>query len=888
MSPLILVDGSAYLFRAYHALPNLTNKKGFPTSAIFGVLNMLKKLKEEYHAHDILVVFDAKGKNFRHELYPQYKANRLSMPEDLAVQIEPLHHLIKLLGFPLYLKSGVEADDVIGTLAKDFAKKSQEVLIISSDKDLTQLLSPYIRMFDPMKNVEINDAYLLEKLGVSSKQIIDYLSLIGDTSDNVPGIPGVGPKTAAKWLNEYGSLDAIVENHSKIGGKVGEALAAHLHQLPLAKSLITIKVDTDISDLPSLVLQEPKTNELIPLLKEYNLDSWLKVLQTDAPAAAPETIAVNANYHLISDEPSFQKFLKQLERQPYFAFDTETDGLDALQAHLVGLSFSFRDNEAYFIPVRHQSPHLSLEKVLETLRPIFADPLIGKIAHNAKFDIKVLHHHGIKVEGLIFDTLLASYMLNSTANRHNLAALAERELGRRGILFEDLIGSGRNKISIEAVPIENLTTYACEDADFTWQLYEKLRHKLEAEPKIYRVFRDIEMPLLEILAAVEEYGVLVDVAQLNALSQRWEKRLNEISEEVFREAGMSFNLSSPKQLTHILYEKLNLPVTHKTPKGEPSTNEAALNDLAHLHPFPKLLLEHRHLSKLKNTYTDKLPTLINPETGRIHTQYQQAIVATGRLSSTDPNLQNIPLKTSEGKAIRKAFIAAPGCKLISADYSQVELRIMAHLSGDKGLIEAFREGKDIHRATAAEVLSIPENEITSDQRRHAKAINFGLIYGMSAFGLAKQLEISRKDADSYIQLYFNRYPGVLKYMEATRELAHQQGYVETLLGRRLYLPQIHSKNAMERKGAERAAINAPMQGTAADIIKIAMIDLSKWLQNNLEIKAHLIMQVHDELVVECVETEVEKVSLELKNIMEHAATLHVPLIVDLEIAHSWE
>lgn len=892
MSPVLLVDGSAYLFRAYHALPNLTNKKGFPTSAIFGVLNMLKKLKEEYHAHDILVIFDSKGKNFRHELYPQYKANRLVMPEDLSVQIEPLHHLIKLLGFPLYLKSGLEADDIIGTLALQFSGAGREVMIISSDKDLTQLLGAHIRIFDPMKNVEINDAYLIEKLGVPSAKIIDFLTLTGDSSDNVPGIPGVGPKTAAKWLNEFGSLDEIIKNHDKITGKVGEALAAHLTQLPLAKTLITIQTQSHLPDLPDLELKEPNVNDLIPLLKEYNLDSWLKALESQA-SANPVLLAAakpsSENYHLITEEAQFQDFLTALKRQAYFAFDTETDDLDALRANLVGLSFSFKNHEAYFIPLRHQhSVHLKPETVLPALRPIFADPLIGKIAHNAKFDIKVLHRQGFTVAGLIFDTLLASYVLNSNAARHNLAALAERELGQSGILFEDLVGSGRNKLHIEQVPIENLTEYACEDADFTWQLYEKLRIKLEAVPETYRIFKDIEMPLLEVLAAMEEYGVLIDTAKLQALSARWQKRLDEISEAIYREAGITFNLGSPKQLIHVLYEKMNLPITQKTPKGEPSTNEAALNDLSHLHPVPKLILEHRHLSKLKNTYTDKLPTLVDPATGRIHTQYQQAVVATGRLSSTDPNLQNIPFKTEEGRQIRTGFIAPPGFQLIAADYSQVELRIMAHLSHDSGLIEAFREGKDIHRATASEVLGIPENEVTPDQRRHAKAINFGLIYGMSSFGLAKQLGISRRDADAYIERYFMRYPGVLKYMESTRQLAHQQSYVETLFGRRLYLPQIHSKNALERKAAERAAINAPMQGTAADIIKKAMLDFSVWLQDHSETQAHLIMQVHDELVVEAATEQTPEVAAALKEIMENAATLEVPLLVDLDIAQSWE
>lgn len=851
---------------------------------------MLKKLKEDFQPQEILVVFDAKGKNFRHELYPAYKANRLTMPEDLAMQIEPLHQLISLLGFPLYLKADVEADDVIGTLAYRYAAAKREVLIISSDKDLAQLLRPHIRMNDRMKNVDIDDAYLIEKFGVASAKIIDFLTLTGDSSDNIPGIPGVGPKTAAKWLNEFGSLQNVVANYDKIGGKIGLALAAHLKQLPLAQDLVTIRTELELEDVPALTLAEPEVEALIPLLTEYNLDSWLKALNgVAAPKiATPLPAAIEKNYHLIQDETAFQAFLKILKRQPYFAFDTETNALDALRADLVGLSFSFQNGEAYFIPVKHQSPHLDLAMVLDALRPILQDPLIGKIAHNAKFDLKVLHCQNIQVEGLLFDTLLASYVLNSTAYRHNLEAVTLRELGQTGISFEALVGTGRNKISIETVPIENLTQYACEDADFTWQLYEKLRLQLAAIPSMEQVFNTLEMPLVEVLASMEEFGVLIDTAQLQALSARWGQRLEAITQAIFAETGLRFNLGSPKQLGEVLYQKLNLPVTQKTPKGEPSTNEAALQDLAALHPVPKMLLEHRHLTKLKNTYTDKLPLLIHPKTGRIHTQYQQAVVATGRLSSTEPNLQNIPYKTDTGKAIRKAFIAAPGFKLISADYSQVELRIMAHLSQDTGLIQAFKDGKDIHRATAAEVLGLAEHAVTDDQRRRAKAINFGLIYGMSSFGLAKQLNISRKEANDYIALYFARYPGVLRYMETTRDLTHSQGYIETLLGRRLYLPQINSKNALERKAAERAAINAPMQGTAADIIKKAMIEFWQWLQTHTEIEAYLIMQVHDELVVEARADQVETVATQLKQVMENAYELNVPLLVDLEIGHAWD
>ncbi len=884
--PLILVDASSYLFRAYHALPNLTNKKGFPTGAIFGVLSMLKKLRVDFPSPQILIVFDAKGKNFRHALYPDYKANRGAMPDDLAQQIAPLHQLIQLLGFPLYLHEGVEADDVIGALAYREAAQQRDVLIISPDKDLAQLLRPHVRIRDTMKNVDIDDAYLMEKFGIPASKMIDFLTLTGDTSDNIPGIPGVGPKTAAKWLMEYGSLDEIVAHHTDITGKVGEALSAHLQQLPLSKSLVTIKTDLDLGALPDTTMKAADHDALAPLFLEYGIKAMLPAQEAAITEPSTPTLLRKGGgeiprYHLINDEASFKQFLTELQAQAYFTFDTETTGLDALQTDLVGISFSFKTGEAYFV---------SLEGVKSWragLAPIFADPLVGKIAHNAKFDLKVMHSHGLTVEGILFDTLLASYVLHSTANRHNLQAVAERELGLTGMSYEDLTGTGRNKVSILEVPLEKLKDYACEDADFTWQLYEIFRTQLDADPPLKRVFEDLEMPLFEILATMEEYGVLIDVTALHALSAQWACRLDEISDLIFKEVGSPFNLSSPKQLIEVLFHKLNLPIIAKTPKGEPSTNEAVLSELAPMHPVPHLMLEHRHLSKLKNTYTDKLPLLIHPKTGRIHTQYQQAVVATGRLSSTDPNLQNIPFKTDEGKKIREAFIAAPGCVLVSADYSQVELRIMAHLSEDAGLIQAFKDGKDIHRATAAEVLGIPESAVTSDQRRQAKAVNFGLIYGMSSFGLAKQLSISRKEADLYIQRYFARYPGVYQYMERTRTLAHQQGYVETLLGRRLTLPQINSRNKMEQNAAERAAINAPMQGTAADLIKKAMIDFNEWIKAHPEMNAHLTMQVHDELVVETPEPHAKTVAEALQSAMEQALELKVPLVVDISVGASW-
>lgn len=940
MSQLLLIDGSGYLFRAYHALPHLTNRAGFPTGALFGVLSMLKKLREDFAPERALIVFDAKGPNFRHRLYPAYKAHRLVMPEDLARQIPPLHEMISHFGFPLYSKPGVEADDIIGTLAKRHAALGEDVLILSSDKDLTQLLAPHIRIHDPLKNFELDDAYLLQKFGIPAAKMLDFLSLTGDSSDNIPGLPGVGPKTASAWLSTYGSLAGIIEHRAEIKGKAGATLAEHLEQLELSKKLVTLDTTLALDDLPSFVLQPPDFEILNPLLLEYGLKSL-----TNGAATFTATSPNNA-YHLIQTEAELNNFISRLAQQPSFAFDTETNGLDALQADLIGISFAFNAGEAYFIPVRHHTLHtppnagsklgggllarvpqqsedvseqtvnprqalsrhpqgqsLAFDfdappapeanqrwptQVLSALAPILENPRIGKIAHHAKFDLKVLHKHGIQVQGLIFDTLLASYVLNSTANRHNLAEVAERELGLHGMSFEDLIGTGRHKIAIEATDLQKLTTYACEDADFTWQIYQSLSPKLEANAKLKAVFYDLEMPLLHILARMEEYGVLINTNALKALSAQWDQRLEAISAEIYLQAGVEFNLNSPKQLLHILFEKLNLPVMGKTPKGEPSTNEATLQELAPLHPVPKLLLEHRHLSKLKNTYADKLPLLVHPLTGRIHTQYQQAVVATGRLSSTDPNLQNIPFKTEEGKKIRAAFVAAPGSVLISADYSQIELRIMAHLSGDVGLINAFQAGRDIHRATAAEVLGIPETDVTPEQRNRAKAVNFGLIYGMSSFGLAKQLNISRKEADAYIQRYFERYPGVLAYMEKTRERAHEQGFVETLLGRRLMLPQIHSKNMLEKKGAERAAINAPMQGTAADLIKKAMIEFAAWLEQHKEFNAHLIMQVHDELIVEAEARAAPQVTAALKTLMEQAFCLNVPLVVDVSTSTVWE
>lgn len=892
--PLLLVDGSAYLFRAYHALPNLTNKKGFPTNAIFGVLSMLKKLKEDFKPEQVLIVFDSKGKNFRHEIYTEYKANRLAMPEDLGVQIEPLMELIELMGFPLYRHAGVEADDVIGTLATQAKQRQQEVLIISSDKDLAQLITPTIKIFDPMKGVNIDAQYLHNKLGIQPEQMVDFLALTGDTSDNIPGLPGVGPKTAAKWLNEYQNLDNLLIHKDKIGGKVGETLRANIEQVHLAKALATIRCNLTFNDLPDFHLKPAAAKKLVTLLQEYDLNSLAKPFlsnddeTTIAEQKVPQPPHKSA-YHLINTQAAFEDFSKKLTAQKIFAFDTETTSLDPMQAEIIGISFSWGPTETYFLLLEHQfTPSLNKDKTLAALKPIFENPQIHKVAQHGKYDWHALKNEGITLAGLNFDTMIASYILNSSSERHDLASQAERELNLKGLSFVDMVGKGKDAILITAVPIETLSQYACEDADFTWQLYQHYRTKFDAEPKLHKIFTDIEMPLVTVLAIIEHYGVYVDPQILKKLSHDWSVRLNEIMQAAFIEAGTAFNLNSPKQLIQILFEKMQLPVTQKTPKGEPSTNEAVLQELAPNFKIAELLLEHRHLTKLKTTYTDKLAQLINPKTQRIHTQYQQAVAVTGRLSSIEPNLQNIPMKTKEGRKIRSAFIAPKGTQIISADYSQIELRIMADLSQDPGLLNAFHHNKDIHRATAAEVLGLTETEVTDEQRRHAKAVNFGLIYGMSAFGLAKQLHISRSDADAYIKRYFERYPGVRNYMEQTRQKAHELGYVETLFGRRLYLPALKSKNIMEKKAAERAAINAPLQGTAADIIKKAMLDFNHWCNQDKTCCAHMIMQVHDELVIEAATEHATTVAQALEEKMTQVCKLSVPLIVDVAIAERWE
>ncbi|MDO8953975.1 MAG: DNA polymerase I [Gammaproteobacteria bacterium] len=890
--PLILVDGSSYLHRAYHALPNLTNIKGEPTGAILGVLNMLRSLLMKYDPAYAVVVFDAKGKNFRHDIYPQYKANRAKMDDELRVQIEPLQEMVRYLGFPLLAIEGVEADDVIGTLSIQAANHGQEVMISTGDKDMAQLIHERLHIVDTMKNVKIDRQYVIEKFGIPPELIVDFLSLTGDTSDNIPGIPSVGPKTAAKWLNQYGSLDEVVAHASEITGKVGEQLRANIEQLPMAKRLATIdtQLNLDIS-LEAMKLQPTDYTKLTPYLERFEMKSWLKALE---PVSTPHSPALTANatqYPCILTSEEWQQWQQKIKVAKIMCIDTETTGLDAMRAKLVGVSFSIKAGEAAYLPLAHTymgCPELlPFDQTVAELKVILEDPSILKIGQNIKYDIKVLAQHGIEMQGVYFDTMLASYVLESGLNRHNMDAMAKKHLGVQTTSFEDIAGKGAKQIGFNEVALEQASAYAAEDADITFRLYDYFSPLLAANPQLNTVFEHEEMPVLRVLAEMERRGVLLDIALLNKQSQELADKILALEQQAHQEAGQPFNLSSPKQLLQILFEKMQLPVVKKTPTGQPSTGEEVLEELALNYLLPRIILEHRHLSKLKSTYTDKLPLLVHPETGRVHTNYHQAVAITGRLSSSDPNLQNIPIKSDEGRRIRQAFIAPPGYKILAADYSQIELRIMAHLSGDAGLLKAFANNEDIHRATAAEVFSIPIKEVSSEQRRRAKAINFGLIYGMSAFGLAKQLSISREEAALYVKVYFERYPGVARYMESTRLFATENGYVETLFGRRLYLPDINAKNGMLRKGAERAAINAPMQGTAADIIKRAMISLQEFLKAST-LQTSMIMQVHDELVFEVLESDVEALRKAVTQHMESAALLSVPLIVDIGVGDNWD
>lgn len=883
----VLVDGSSYLFRAYHALPPLTNAQGEPTGAIYGVVNMLRKLINDEQPALVGVIFDTKGKTFRHEMFAEYKANRPAMPDELACQIKPIHEIIRAMGLPLIAVPGVEADDVIGTLVKQSLAHDMEVLVSTGDKDMAQLVEPGVRLVNTMTNVVMDDAGVQSKFGVTPKQIIDYLALIGDTSDNVPGIPKVGPKTAVKWLGQYETLGNLVEHAGDIKGKVGDNLRDNLEQLALSKELVTIKTDCDLPvTVDSLHPTSPNKQKLAEYYSRFQFKTWLKELGDDGSAA----VVAEPTYCMITTEKDLKQWLDKCEKAKTVVIDTETTSLHQQLAQIVGVSVCVDQEEAAYIPLGHEyedcPQQLDKQKVLNLIKPLLEDTEITKIGQNLKYDMHVLANEGIKLKGPIEDTMLASYVLNSTATRHDMDSLARYYLSRETIHYEDVAGKGAKQIPFSHVTVEKATDYAAEDAQVTWCLHQVLHNQLKGEQKLFTLYQELELPLVSVLCRMERSGVKIDGHMLEQQSQELAGKLEQLEQQAHDLAGGEFNLGSPKQLQEILYDKLGLPVLQKTPKGAPSTAEPVLAELAHEYELPQVILDYRSLSKLKSTYTDKLPLMVNEATQRVHTSYHQGITATGRLSSSEPNLQNIPIRTEEGRRIRQAFVPADGYILMAADYSQVELRIMAHLSDDAGLKKAFLAGEDIHRFTASELFHVSLDDVTSDQRRKAKAINFGLIYGMSAFGLAKQLDIPQKEASLYMEQYFERYPGVKQYMEDIRAKAAKQGYVETLLGRRLYLPDIKSKNMPRRKAAERTAINAPMQGTAADIIKRAMLCIDEWLQSETDVR--MIMQVHDELVFEvkkdCEETAQDKI----RQCMEQAADLSVPLIVDIGVGDNWE
>ena len=892
----ILVDGSSYLYRAFHAMPSLTNSKGQNTGAIYGVINMLRRLLKDFQPEHMAVVFDAKGKTFRDDLYDQYKANRPPMPDELREQIEPLYKLVKAMGLPLLIVKGVEADDVIGTLAQQATESGVDCIISTGDKDMAQLVNKHVTLMNTMDNTTLDPQGVVEKFGISPELTIDYLTLMGDSVDNIPGVPKVGPKTAVKWLTQYGSLDDVMANAEDIKGKVGENLRESLEQLPLSRELATIKCDVELEDTPqSLTVNPADIQQLKTLYSELEFKTWLsEVLSTDKAGVAEEgsiTPNTNTDYVIIQDEKTFNSWLKKLNKAKLFAFDTETTSLDYMQAEIVGVSFAVKAGEAAYVPLIHEDleggNQLDRDFVLDQLRPLIEDEKQKIIGQNLKYDMSVLANHGITLRGIAYDTMLESYVLDSTATRHDMDSLALKYLGHKTIHYEDVAGKGAKQVTFDQVPIATAGPYAAEDADITLQLHQTLWPKLEKEKRLASLFNDIEMPLLSVLSRMERNGVLVDAKMLAKQSTELAKRMDDIEKESYKVAGEEFNLGSPKQIQTILFDKLGLPVIKKTPKGAPSTAEDVLVELSLDYPLPKLILEHRGMSKLKSTYTDKLPERIDVDSGRVHTSYHQAVASTGRLSSSDPNLQNIPIRSEEGRRIRQAFIAPRGCKLLAADYSQIELRIMAHLSGDKGLLQAFAQGEDIHRATAAEVFGVPVEQVNNEQRRSAKAINFGLIYGMSAFGLARQLNIARGAAQEYVDLYFERYPGVKNFMDNTRESARENGYVETVFGRRLYLPEINHRNAQRRQYAERTAINAPMQGTAADIIKRAMIAVDDWIQTS-QVDVTLIMQVHDELVFEVHKDQVKSANSEIDRLMTQVADLKVPLVVDIGTGKNWD
>ncbi len=893
-APLVLVDGSSYLYRAFHALPPLTNADGEPTGAIYGVVNMLRKLLAEYPDGPMAVVFDAPGRTFRDDLYDQYKANRPSMPDDLRPQIKPLKEIVEAMGLPLLEIDGVEADDVIGTLARQAEAAGQDVVISTGDKDMAQLVSPRITLLNTMSGKSMDIDGVREKFGVPPERIIDYLALVGDTSDNIPGIPGAGPKTAAKWLQQFEDLDGVMARADEVKGKVGERLREHLEVLPMGRELATIRCDVELGrDLGSLARGEPDTETLRRLYRRFEFGSWLAQLDEDDGAAQPEPVAAapDTEYVQVNSEGLLEDWLQRIAQAELFAVDLETTSLAYMQADIVGVCLAVEPGRAAYIPLAHDYPgapdQLDRDRVLERLRPLLEDPERAKVGQNLKYDMSVLARAGITLRGVAHDTMLQSYVLDSTATRHDMDSLALKYLGRGTIKYEDVAGKGAKQLSFNQVDVDTATGYAAEDADVTLQLHQTLWPRLEAVPSLAAVYRDLEVPLVPVLSRMERHGVLVDRKRLAEQSRELAESMQRVEQAAFEAAGGPFNLGSPKQIQEILYERQGLPVLQKTPKGQPSTAESVLQELAHDYDLPHLILEHRGLSKLRSTYTDKLPRMIDPDTGRVHTSYHQAVTATGRLSSSDPNLQNIPVRTQEGRRIRKAFIAESGYRLLAADYSQVELRIMAHLSGDDTLRRAFAEGQDIHRTTAGEVFGSTPEQVTDEQRRAAKAINFGLIYGMSAFGLAKQLGVERGQAQDYVDRYFERFEGVRAYMDRTRVQAREQGYVETVFGRRLHLPEINARNAQRRQYAERTAINAPMQGTAADIIKRAMIRVHAWLEQE-QPDVLLVMQVHDELVFEVPAADTDAVAARVTEIMAEAAELAVPLEVDVGVGDNWE
>ncbi len=911
---LVLVDGSSYLYRAFHALPDLRNAHGEPTGTIYGVLSMLRRLVIDYKADFLGCVFDPKGKTFRDDIYDQYKANRPPMPDDLSVQIPPLFEAIEAMGWPLLVVDGVEADDVIGTLAVTASAHDCQVIISTGDKDLAQLVNPSVTLINTMSNERLDEAGVQTKFGVPPARIVDYLALVGDAVDNVPGVDKVGPKTAVKWLGQYGSLDAVIAHASDVTGVVGENLRKALDWLPTARTLVTVKTDVELPvKLEAMAPHAPDSAKLKALFSRFGFKTWLRDLEgvtagaaagatggttrsdvaqpvrlADSMPAAREDIA--RDYEMLLTEADVKRLLAVLDRAELVAFDTETTSLDPLAARVVGLSFAAKAGHAYYLAVDHQYPdapaQLGAERALALLKPWLEDPKRHKLGQNIKYDQHVLANHGIELAGITDDTLLQSYVLESH-QRHDMDTLAERFLGVKTISYDEVTGKGANRIGFEQVDVQRATEYSAEDADITLRLHQVMRPQVQADDKLEHVYAHIELPVREVLFRMERNGVLIDAVQLEAQSHAIGRKLIELEQRAYGEAGQPFNLNSPKQIGEIFFERLKLPVVKKTPSGAPSTDEDVLEKLALDYPLPKTLLEFRALAKLKSTYTDKLPKMINAQTGRVHTNYGQATAVTGRLASTDPNLQNIPVRTPEGRRVREAFVAPAGSMIVSADYSQIELRIMAHLSGDEGLLAAFARGEDIHRATAADVFSRALTEVSAEERRYAKAINFGLIYGMSAFGLAQQLGVERGTAQAYIERYFARFPGVKQFMDETRRDAREHGYVETVFGRRLWLAEIRSSNPARRGGAERAAINAPMQGTAADLIKLSMIAVQRWIDEE-KLATKLVMQVHDELVLEVPNKELEQVKRELPGFMTGVAKLKVPLLVEVGVGENWE